>query len=109
MRSRLPHGGGVDLEVGLSEAGDALVVARRIERADVKLERLTNPMAQARMVGDIVVSQRVDERAKARCLDRSDDLWPGAFQEMDFELRNGMRANCTIHHAPNEKDLRLFG
>jgi hypothetical protein len=65
MRRRLPHGGGVDLEVGLSEADDALVVPRRIENADIELERLADPMSQRRVVGDIIVGQGMDQRAKA--------------------------------------------
>src|SRR5206468_12031626 len=65
MRRRLPSGGGIALEVGLAEALDALIVAGRIEHADVELDRVADPMRERRMVGEIVIGQRMDERPQA--------------------------------------------
>ena len=65
MRRRLPGGGGISLEVRLGEAGNALVVARRIEHAEVELQRLADPLPQLGVVGEIVVGQRMNEGAEA--------------------------------------------
>jgi len=42
-----------------------LVLPRRIENGDVEFERLADPLGQGRMVGQIVVGKRMDERVKA--------------------------------------------
>ena len=55
-------GCGIDLEVRPSETVDTLVVTGRVEHADVELKRLSDPLRQAGVVGEIIVSQRMDER-----------------------------------------------
>ena len=42
-----------------------MILPRRIENGDIELERLADPLGQGRMVGQIVVGKRMDERAKA--------------------------------------------
>ena len=61
----MPDGRGVDLEVGLAEAVDALVVTGRIKHAEVEIDRLADPLTEGRVVGEVVVGQRMDERTKA--------------------------------------------
>ena len=58
-------GGGIALEVGLPEARNALVAAGRVQHGDIELERLADPVAEFGMVGEIVVGQRMDQRAQA--------------------------------------------
>jgi len=62
---RLQDGCGIDLEVGFPEARNALVHARRVERRDIEVDRLANPMREAGVIGEIVVGQWMDESAKA--------------------------------------------
>jgi hypothetical protein len=40
-------------------------VAGRIEDAEIQFERLADPMTEDRMIGEVVVGQRMDERTKA--------------------------------------------
>src|SRR5438045_1260206 len=83
MRSRLPDGRGILLEVGPAEAIDALVVAKWIEHAKVQLERLSDPLSQGRVISEVVVSQRVDQRPQARGFDCRHDRRPSTFEKMD--------------------------
>ena len=65
MRRRLPCGGGIALEVGFAEAGDALVFPGRVKRRHVERKRLADPSAEFGVIGEIVVGQRMDESAEA--------------------------------------------
>jgi hypothetical protein len=65
MRRRLSARRRINLEVGFAEAGHALIVARRIENADVQFERVADPVAKLGMVREIIVGQRMDEGAEA--------------------------------------------
>src|SRR6476646_3636523 len=64
MRRRLPGRRRIALEIGLAEAGDALVLAGRIEDTQVQLQRLADPAAELSVVGEIVIGKRMDQSAK---------------------------------------------
>src|SRR6185312_10769582 len=51
---------GVGLEVHLAEPGEALVVARRIEDRAVERQRFTDPFGKRRVIGKVVVGDRMD-------------------------------------------------
>jgi hypothetical protein len=61
----LPQRAGVNrLEVALAKARHTLVRAGRVEDRQIELERLANPVTQGRVIGQIVVRQRMDQRAQ---------------------------------------------
>src|SRR5439155_16248605 len=96
-----------ELEVTLPEPRDALVDSGRVQNARVELKRLADPAREGGMVGKIVVGQRVNQRAQARCLDCRNDGRERAFGKMDLELRNWMRPDRLVHHPPDERYLRV--
>ena len=69
MRRRLPSGGGIALEVGPAEPGNTLVLTGRIEDADVELDGLADPVSERRVVRQVVVGERVDQRSERRRFD----------------------------------------
>jgi hypothetical protein len=50
-------------EIAQAEAGDALIVAGRVEHAYVESHRLADPVRQHGVIVEIVIGQRMDERA----------------------------------------------
>ena len=103
----MPGGGRIALEVGLAEARNALIVARRIEHAQVELERFSEPLPKGGVIGEVIIGERVDKRSKARSFNGGRDPRPGAFEEMHLKLRDRMRPNAAVHHSADEEDFRL--
>src|SRR3546814_12804715 len=56
------------------------------------------------MIGEVVVGQRVDERAHARLLDHRDHRRDRCAQEMHLILRDRMRADGRVDHRIEEQD-----
>src|SRR6185369_17779670 len=82
--------------------------ARRIERREIECHRLSNPPGEARVVGEIVVGERVDKRCQSRRFDQRDDGGKSVFGEMNLELRYWMRPDLAIAKLADVEELRDF-
>ena len=60
------------------------------------------------MIGQIVIGQRMNQRAKAAAFDRFDHRFPRRFQEMDFILGKGMRSDTLVRHLSDEQQPTFF-
>lgn len=59
------------------------------------------------MIGEIVVRQRMDERAQSGTADLLDHLVQGRLQEMHLILRDRMRARLAGSHCAHEDYVRV--
>lgn len=94
------------LKVRLSEAWNALIMPWRIQDREVEIERLADPVAEGRMICEIVIGQRMDKRAQTGRFNHRNDIIARMFEEVDFILRHRVRADTQIHHPSDEQDIR---
>jgi hypothetical protein len=73
-------------EVRLAETRNALIMPRRIKDRQVEIQRLADPMAEQRMVRQIVVGQRMDEGPQARRFNHGNDVLERMLEEVDLIL-----------------------
>src|SRR3569623_1644714 len=95
------------LEFALSEPRHALILPRRVEHVNVKVERRADPVRQRRVIGQVVIGQRMDQRTQAGFFDRPRDHGAGARGNVDFELRDRVRTHRAVAHPADEQDRHL--
>src|SRR5262245_12960893 len=93
-------------EIRLAEARDTFVQARRIEHGKIERQRLTDPVSERRVIGQIVVGQRMHERGQAGLLDARPHVRQRILAEMNFELRLRMRTDRLVAQLADEEHAR---
>lgn len=91
-------------EIRLAEPRDGLVHAGRIEHRQIERQRLADPLGERGVVGEIIVSQGMNERRESGEFDQPDHRRQRSFEKVDLELRLGMRAQIFIAHRADEED-----
>ena len=79
-----------------------MIHARRIEHGHVEFDGLADPVRERRMIGKVVVGQRVHQRAQPRRLDRRNHRWNRCTQKMHLILRNRVRPRGAVGHIADE-------
>jgi len=83
-----------------------LILSRGIEHRLIERQRFPDPERKRRVIGEIVIRERVHERGEAGCPEQRKKPRQRVFEEVNLELGFGMRPDRLVAHLADEQYVR---